>query len=34
MGPMLPQSSNLPASEHPRLQAAAAALLAHDRGLA
>jgi len=34
MGPMLPQSSNLPASEHPRLQAAAAALLAHNRGLA
>lgn len=33
MGPMLPHLSNLPASDHPRLKAAAAALLAHDRSL-
>jgi dihydrodipicolinate synthase/N-acetylneuraminate lyase len=33
MGPMLPQLTNLPATEHPRLAAAAAALLAHDRNL-
>lgn len=33
MGPMLPHLSNLPASEHPALKAAAAALLAHDRSL-
>lgn len=34
MGPMLPHLSNLQASDHPRVRAAAAALLAHDRGLA
>jgi dihydrodipicolinate synthase/N-acetylneuraminate lyase len=34
MGPMLPELSNLPPIEHPRVQAAAAALLAHDRTLA
>jgi dihydrodipicolinate synthase/N-acetylneuraminate lyase len=33
MGPMLPQLSNLPVSEHPRVQAAAAALLEHDCAL-
>jgi dihydrodipicolinate synthase/N-acetylneuraminate lyase len=33
MGPMLPHLSNLPASEHPRLKAAASALLAHDNAL-
>ena len=34
MGPILPQLTNLPASEHPRLKDVARALLAHDRGLA
>ena len=33
MGPMLPQLSNLPATEHPRLREVARALLAHDRSL-
>ncbi len=33
MGPMLPQLSNLSAEHHPRLKAAALALLAHDRKL-
>jgi len=33
MGPLLPHLSNLPASEHPSIEAAAAALLAHDRSL-
>ena len=33
MGPMLPHLSNLPAGEHPRLEAAASALLAHDNAL-
>lgn len=33
MGPMLPHLSNMPSSEHPRIAAAAAALLAHDRSL-
>jgi dihydrodipicolinate synthase/N-acetylneuraminate lyase len=33
MGPMLPHLSNLPAEHHPRLKAAALALLAHDRRL-
>ena len=33
MGPVLPQLTNLPASEHPRLKEAARALLAHDREL-
>jgi dihydrodipicolinate synthase/N-acetylneuraminate lyase len=33
MGPMLPHLSNLPQTEHPRVRAAAAALLAHDRSL-
>jgi dihydrodipicolinate synthase/N-acetylneuraminate lyase len=34
MGPMLPQLSNLALAEHPRVQAAAAALLLHDQALA
>ena len=34
MGPMLPMISNLDAAERPAVQAAAAALLAHDRKLA
>jgi dihydrodipicolinate synthase/N-acetylneuraminate lyase len=34
MGPMLPMISNLEAAEKPAVQAAAAALLAHDRKLA
>ena len=33
MGPMLPHLSNLPTEHHPRLKAAALALLAHDRNL-
>jgi dihydrodipicolinate synthase/N-acetylneuraminate lyase len=33
MGPMLPHLSNLAAGEHPRVRAAALALLAHDRSL-
>jgi dihydrodipicolinate synthase/N-acetylneuraminate lyase len=33
MGPMLPMISNLDAAERPAVQAAAAALLAHDRAL-
>ncbi|NDP42332.1 MAG: hypothetical protein GZ089_06395 [Aromatoleum sp.] len=32
-GPMLPQLTNIPASLHPRIAAAAKALLAHDRAL-
>ena len=32
-GPMLPQLTNIPISEHPRIAAAAIALLAHDRAL-
>jgi len=32
-GPMLPQLTNIPTSEHPRIAAAAKALLAHDRAL-
>jgi dihydrodipicolinate synthase/N-acetylneuraminate lyase len=34
MGPILPQLSNLPATEHPRLRDVARTLLAHDRELA
>ncbi len=33
MGPILPQLTNLPASQHPRLKEVARALLAHDREL-
>ena len=33
MGPMLPQLSNLPVSDHPRVKAAASLLLEHDRAL-
>lgn len=33
MGPMLPQLTNLPPAEHPRLRDVARALLAHDRAL-